>query len=116
VNIPPESAAEGCAKGHETQRQQYEARLESRLREAIQPLLRFGVPIEDAMCVAITIHRVSLLCGYDRAIKKFEKWAASRAESTLFPHGGVASANGVPVVENLVDQKRTGARPSEVNE
>jgi hypothetical protein len=104
VNIPPEAAQDGRARGHATQRQLYEERLEARLREAVQPLLRFGVPLDDAMCVAITIHRVSLLCGYDRAIKKFEKWAASRADINQQNTDGVE------------DQNRTEARPSEVHE
>lgn len=73
MNIPPDDAFKGRALGHETQRQQYERRLEERLREAIQPLLRFGVPFEDAMSAAVVIHRVSLLCGYDRALKMIAK-------------------------------------------
>lgn len=73
MNIPPSDAAVGRDKGHETQRRQYEERLEERLREAVQPLLRYGVPMDDAMCVAVVIHRISLLCGYDRALRMLRK-------------------------------------------
>jgi hypothetical protein len=100
VNIPPEAAQDGRARGHATQRQLYEERLEARLREAVQPLLRFGVPLDDAMCVAITIHRVSLLCGYDRALKQVDRLVASRADTHSNPSA---------------DQKRTETRPKEVD-
>ena len=73
MNIPPEAAVVGRANGHASQRRQYEERLEARLREAVQPLLRYGVPLDDAMCVAVVIHRISLLCGYDRALRMLGK-------------------------------------------